>query len=75
GIFSMLVAMSVGTLIGALAGFYGGWLDIVLMHLTDLCLASPTDCVKYCLQLICRYKSWLASVFYALFSIVYFSLG
>ncbi|MEH2153492.1 ABC transporter permease [Nostoc sp.] len=41
GIFSMLVAMSVGTLIGALAGFYGGWLDIVLMRLTDLYLALP----------------------------------
>ncbi|AUB34989.1 ABC.PE.P1, peptide/nickel transport system permease protein [Nostoc flagelliforme CCNUN1] len=41
GIFSMLVAITIGTLIGALAGFYGGWLDIVLMRFTDLCLALP----------------------------------
>ncbi|MEH2205460.1 MAG: ABC transporter permease [Nostoc sp.] len=41
GIFSMLVAITLGTLIGALAGFYGGWLDIVLMRFTDLCLALP----------------------------------
>lgn len=41
GIFSMLVAITVGTLIGALAGFYGGWLDIILMRFTDLCLALP----------------------------------
>ncbi|WP_082127295.1 ABC transporter permease [Calothrix sp. 336/3] len=41
GIFSMLVAISVGTFIGAISGFYGGWIDIVLMRFTDLCLALP----------------------------------
>ncbi|QIR36005.1 ABC transporter permease [Tolypothrix sp. PCC 7910] len=41
GIFSMLVAISLGTVIGALSGFYGGWLDIILMRFTDLCLALP----------------------------------
>lgn len=41
GIFSMLVAVSFGTLIGAIAGFYGGWIDIILMRFTDLCLALP----------------------------------
>ncbi|MEH2313791.1 MAG: ABC transporter permease [Nostoc sp.] len=37
----MSVAITLGTLIGALSGFYGGWLDIALMGLTDLCLALP----------------------------------
>ncbi|RUT06451.1 peptide ABC transporter permease [Dulcicalothrix desertica PCC 7102] len=41
GIFSMLVAVSFGTLIGAIAGFYGGWTDIILMRFTDLCLSLP----------------------------------
>ncbi|QLE58604.1 ABC transporter permease [Nostoc sp. TCL26-01] len=41
GVFSMLVAVTVGIFIGALAGFYGGWLDVVLMRVTDLCLALP----------------------------------
>ncbi len=41
GMLSMLVAVSVGTLVGALAGFYGGWLDMLLMRLTDLCLSLP----------------------------------
>ncbi|MBD2343523.1 ABC transporter permease [Anabaena subtropica] len=41
GVFSMLVAITLGILIGALSGFYGGWLDVVLMRLTDLCLALP----------------------------------
>ncbi|MBR8838864.1 MAG: ABC transporter permease [Stigonema ocellatum SAG 48.90 = DSM 106950] len=41
GIFSMSVAILLGTFIGAISGFYGGWLDMILMRLTDLCLALP----------------------------------
>ncbi|HEY9800613.1 MAG TPA: ABC transporter permease [Leptolyngbyaceae cyanobacterium] len=41
GVFSMLVAITLGIVIGAFSGFYGGWLDVVLMRLTDLCLALP----------------------------------
>lgn len=41
GILSMLVSVTCGTLIGAIAGFYGGWLDMLLMRLTDLCLSLP----------------------------------
>ncbi len=40
----MLVVMSmlVGTLIGAVAGYFGKWVDEVLMRLTDLVMAFPT---------------------------------
>ncbi|MEN9201926.1 MAG: ABC transporter permease [Thermostichus sp. DG_1_6_bins_120] len=41
GITSMLVAITVGTLIGAISGFYGGWLDVALMRFTDLFLSLP----------------------------------
>jgi peptide/nickel transport system permease protein len=41
GIFSMLVAIFLGTLVGAISGFYGGLLDMILMRFTDLCLALP----------------------------------
>jgi peptide/nickel transport system permease protein len=41
GIVAMLIAISVGMLIGALAGYYGGGLDHALMRLTDLFLALP----------------------------------
>ena len=41
GITSMLVAISVGTLIGAIAGYYGGVLDNLLMRFTDICLSLP----------------------------------
>jgi len=40
----MLVLMSlvVGTLIGAIAGYFGTWVDELLMRLTDLVMAFPT---------------------------------
>jgi peptide/nickel transport system permease protein len=41
GFAAMLVAIFLGTFIGAIAGFYGGVLDSILMRLTDLFLALP----------------------------------
>lgn len=41
GIASMAVAVLLGTLVGAIAGFYGGIVDGVLMRITDLFLALP----------------------------------
>ncbi|MGD1901172.1 MAG: ABC transporter permease [Geitlerinemataceae cyanobacterium] len=41
GLAAMAVAVGLGTGIGAIAGFYGGWLDTVLMRVTDLFLSLP----------------------------------
>jgi ABC-type dipeptide/oligopeptide/nickel transport system permease subunit len=41
GLFSMLIAVVIGTLIGVAAGFLGGAIDSVLMRLTDVMLALP----------------------------------
>ncbi|MEM9511014.1 MAG: ABC transporter permease [Cyanobacteria bacterium P01_E01_bin.35] len=41
GIASMLVAIFLGTIMGAIAGFYGGIVDGILMRITDLFLALP----------------------------------
>lgn len=41
GIAAMMVAISLGTLIGAMAGFYGGIVDSLLMQLTDLFISLP----------------------------------
>ncbi|MEA5533908.1 ABC transporter permease [Crocosphaera sp. XPORK-15E] len=41
GISAMLVAIFLGTTIGAIAGFYGGIIDNSLMRVTDLFLALP----------------------------------
>lgn len=41
GVAAMLAAVSFGVLVGAIAGFYGGWIDAVLMRFTDGMLAVP----------------------------------
>jgi peptide/nickel transport system permease protein len=37
----VVAAMLVGAIIGGLAGFFGGWIDTVLMRLADLVFAFP----------------------------------
>ena len=41
GFSSVAVAMIVGVLVGAFAGFYGGWVDDVLMRVTELFQTIP----------------------------------
>jgi peptide/nickel transport system permease protein len=42
GITAALIATAFGTLVGALAGFYGGRLDNILMRFTDIAFSIPT---------------------------------
>jgi peptide/nickel transport system permease protein len=41
GVVAMLIAISLGTLVGAVAGFFGGKVDQALMRVVDLFLALP----------------------------------
>jgi peptide/nickel transport system permease protein len=41
GVVAVLIAITLGTTIGAVAGFFGGRIDSALMRLTDLFLALP----------------------------------
>ena len=41
GMAAMLLLISVGTIVGAVAGFFGGIIDQTLMRLTDMFLALP----------------------------------
>ncbi len=36
-----LLTLSFGTLVGLVAGYFGGWVDRLLMHITDVFLAFP----------------------------------
>jgi peptide/nickel transport system permease protein len=42
GVLSTVVSLTIGTLVGSVAGFYGGWVDAVLMRLVDILLSIPT---------------------------------
>jgi ABC-type dipeptide/oligopeptide/nickel transport system permease subunit len=42
GIVSQSIAATLGVTLGLLAGYYGGWIDEVVMRLADVTLAFPT---------------------------------
>jgi len=42
GIAVVIVAGTIGTIIGALAGFIGGWFEELIMRLTEIFMAFPT---------------------------------
>ncbi len=42
GAIAALVAMLIGTVYGALSGYYGGWFDTLLMRAVDVFLSIPT---------------------------------
>jgi peptide/nickel transport system permease protein len=42
GFIAVGIAIFIGTLVGALAGFYGGVVDAILMRFVDIMLAFPT---------------------------------
>jgi peptide/nickel transport system permease protein len=42
GLLSTFSSILIGVIIGALSGYYGGWLDSILMRITDAFLTFPT---------------------------------
>lgn len=41
GLVSMSIAVLIGTVLGMLAGFYGGWIDIIISRLVDIFNSIP----------------------------------
>jgi len=54
GVMAMALAVLVGTVVGALAGYYGGWVDNFLMRITDVMLSFPALFVLILLILVLR---------------------
>ena len=42
GFLASLVAVFLGTSVGLISGYYGGYLDLILMRITDVFLCLPT---------------------------------
>lgn len=42
GFMASVVSMGLGTFVGMISGYYGGWIDEALMRLTDFFLVLPT---------------------------------
>lgn len=41
GVAAVIMELFIGTLLGAIAGYYGGWIDYFIMRLTDVFLSIP----------------------------------
>ncbi|HET9980743.1 MAG TPA: ABC transporter permease [Ktedonobacterales bacterium] len=52
GFTSMFVSLVIGVSLGALAGYYGGWIDNVLMRVVDAMLALPYILILFVLSLV-----------------------
>ncbi|QQE80389.1 ABC transporter permease [Alicyclobacillus sp. SO9] len=64
GVASTLISLVIGTLVGLMSGFFGGWVDMVLMRLTDIILAFPF--LLFALALIAVMGPSLWTVLFAL---------
>lgn len=42
GVIAVFLAVTLGTLIGGIAAYYGGWIDAILMRFTEAMLAIPS---------------------------------
>ncbi|MEO3945556.1 oligopeptide ABC transporter permease [Gorillibacterium sp. CAU 1737] len=42
GIVAMLVSVTIGSIFGAVAGYYGKWVDTIMMRFTDILMCIPT---------------------------------
>ncbi|MBS3886466.1 MAG: ABC transporter permease [Dethiobacter sp.] len=59
GILAMLLSITVGTALGALAGYFGGFADQLIMRLTDIVLVYPTMLLALTLVAIFEPAIWL----------------
>ncbi len=41
GFLSMSIAISIGVVLGSLAGYYGGWIDIIISRMIELIITLP----------------------------------
>ncbi|MCR8846026.1 ABC transporter permease [Paenibacillus sp. SC116] len=42
GFLSMIIAVGIGTAVGTISGYFGGWVDNVLMRLVDVLMSIPS---------------------------------
>jgi peptide/nickel transport system permease protein len=54
GLMVVLITLAIGVPVGATAGYFGGWIDNVLMRITDAALSLPSLLVLILLSAILR---------------------
>jgi peptide/nickel transport system permease protein len=73
GVMAMALAVFVGATVGGLSGFYGGWIDNILMRFTDMMLSFPQLFILIILAIALRdipIEALRGTAFASVFSIV-----
>lgn len=60
GVAASLIAIAIGTTLGTIAGYYGGWRDILIMRIGDIIFSLPDMLIVILLSTALKY--WLESV-------------
>lgn len=66
GLVANGAALIIGTLVGATAGYFRGWVGGVLMRFTDLMMAFPALLLAICLAAILQPSLWIVALVIAL---------
>jgi peptide/nickel transport system permease protein len=68
GVFVAFASSIIGVFVGAISGYYGGWIDNILMRLTDLVLTLPALAILLtAAALLGQGSQWRVSIILALF--------
>jgi peptide/nickel transport system permease protein len=62
GVMSVLMLVVIGVLLGGLSGYYGGWLDLLLMRLVEIIHSIPTLLLLVTMLAIIAPTGWGAVV-------------
>jgi len=54
-----MMAVTIGTLVGSVAAYFGGWVEIFLMRFTDMMMAFPTLLLAMTLVAILKPSIWI----------------
>jgi len=59
GVLANLLAVTIGTFVGSIAAYFGGWLETILMRFTDMMMAFPTLLLAMTLVAILKPSVWI----------------
>jgi peptide/nickel transport system permease protein len=58
GVMATAISTSVGLVLGALAGYYGGWVDMLIMRFTDVVMTFPSIVIMLTLAAMLPRSVW-----------------
>lgn len=59
GLFAVVISLSVGIIIGSLGGYFGGWIDKVVMYLINVTWSIPTLLLVFAIVLAAGRGLWV----------------